>query len=111
MDKKELSIEEKVAGWKKLYGDVFEIKVGTKKEDTEELEDIKVAYLKRPSRKALGAAAVLGKNDPMKYNEVLLNNCWIEGDEEIKTDDALFLGASAQLAELIEIKEASLKKL
>jgi len=70
-----------------------------------------VAYLKKPNRKALGAAAVVGKADPMKYNEILLNNCWIEGDEKIKTDDSLFLGVSAQLAELIEIKEASLKKL
>lgn len=47
----------------------------------------------------------------MKYNEFLLNNCWLEGDEIIKTDDALFLGVSAQLAEIIEMKEATLKKL
>ena len=47
----------------------------------------------------------------MKYNEILLNNCWIAGDEEIKKDDALFLGVSAKLADLIEVKEAELKKL
>lgn len=69
----------------------------------------KVAYLKRPSRQALSAAAVVGKNDPMKYNEILLNNCWLDGDEEIKTDDSLFLGVSAKLGELVEVKEAELK--
>ena len=64
-----------------------------------------------PSRQALSAAAVVGKNDPMKYNEILLNNCWLDGDEEIKTDDSLFLGVSAKLGELVEVKEAELKKL
>lgn len=82
----------------KKYGDVFCVVVGDK-----------VAYLKRPSRQALSAAAVVGKNDPMKYNEILLNNCWLDGDEEIKTDDSLFLGVSAKLGELVEVKEAELK--
>lgn len=98
--KTEKTIEKKIATWKEQYGNVYQVEVGGH-----------VAYLKKPSRKTLGAAAVLGKADPMKYNEVLLNNCWIEGDETIKTDDSLFLGVSAQLAEIIEIKEATLKKL
>lgn len=94
------TVEEKIETWKKKYGEIFLVEV-----------DGRSAYLKKPDRKALGAAAVIGKTDPMKYNEILLSNCWIEGDEEIKTDDALFLGVSAQLAELIEIKEATIKKL
>lgn len=98
--KQEMTVEQKIEEWKKKYGDVFKVEV-----------DGHVAYLKKPSRKALGAAAVIGKSDIIKYNEVLLNNCWIEGDEVIKEDDSLFLGVSAQLAELVEIKEATLKKL
>lgn len=94
------TIDQKIEEWKAKHGNVYQIEV-----------DGHIAYLKRPSRKALGAAAVVGKTDPMKYNEVLLANCWLEGDEAIKTDDALFLGVSAQLAEIIEIKEATLKKL
>lgn len=91
-------VQEQIEAWKKKYGDVFCVVVGDK-----------VAYLKRPSRQALSAAAVVGKNDPMKYNEILLNNCWLDGDEEIKTDDSLFLGVSAKLGELVEVKEAELK--
>lgn len=98
--KVEKTIEQKIEEWKAKHGDVYKVEV-----------DGREAYLKRPSRKALSAAAVVGKSDPMKYNEVLLANCWLEGDEEIKTNDSLFLGVSGQLAELIEIKEASLKKL
>ena len=59
----------------------------------------------------LSAAATVGQKDPLKYNEIILANCWISGDEEIKTDDALFLGVSGVLSEIIEIKEATLKKL
>lgn len=73
--------------------------------------DDRIAYLRRPTRKALSAAAVVGKTDPMKYNEVLLKNCWLGGDEEIQEKDDLFLGASEALADLIEKKEATLKKL
>ncbi len=98
--KVEKTIEQKISEWKAKHGDVFQVEV-----------DNRVAYLKRPDRKVLGAAAVTGKSDPMKYNEVILNNCWLEGDEEIRTNDAMFLGVSAQLAEIIEIKEATLKKL
>ncbi|MCD8030078.1 MAG: hypothetical protein LUF04_10385 [Bacteroides sp.] len=98
--KEDKTMEQKISEWKEKYGEVFQVEV-----------DGHVAYLRKPTRKALGAAAVVGKSDPMKYNEILLTNCWLEGDEEIKTDDSLFLGVSAQLAELIEIKEATLKKL
>lgn len=98
--KMEMTPEKKIAQWKEQYGDVFQVSV-----------DGRTAYLKKPTRKALSAAAVIGKTDPMKYNEILLANCWLEGDEEIKTDDALFLGVSGQLAEIIEIKEAEIKKL
>lgn len=92
--------KEQIETLKKKHGEIFEI----------EVED-KVCYLKKPSRKVLSLAATAGQHDPMKYNEVILANCWVSGDEEIKTDDAYFLGVSGVLTELIEIKKASLKKL
>lgn len=100
MNEENKATVEQIEEWKKKHGDVFQVTV-----------EGKTAYLHKPDRKALGAATVIGKSDPMKYNEILLNNCWIAGDEEIKKDDALFLGVSAKLADLIEVKEAELKKL
>lgn len=67
---------------------------------------IKSCYLKKPARKALSYAAVSAQTDPLKYNEVILNDCWLAGDEEIKTDNGLFLSVSQKLPLLIEIKEA-----
>ncbi|MFR9545352.1 MAG: hypothetical protein SNJ29_07215 [Rikenellaceae bacterium] len=91
--------QSQIDSWKKSHGEVFCVEVEDKK-----------CYLKRPSRKALGAAAVLSGGDSIKYNEVILNNCWLGGDEEFKTEDAYFLGISQTLAELIEVKKATLKK-
>ncbi len=92
--------KETIQEWKKKYGTIHKLSV-----------DDKVAYLKTPDRKTLSYATSIATKDPLKFNEVLLNNCWLGGDEEIKTDDSLFLSASAKLADLIEVKEASLEKI
>ncbi len=92
--------EEQIQNWKQKHGEIFKIDV----------ED-KTCYLKRPSRKALSFASQVGAKDPLKFNEIILKDCWIDGDEEIQVDDTLFLSASSKLAELIEVKEASLVKL
>lgn len=92
--------QEQIAQWKKDHDEVFVAEVG----------DFR-CYLKKPSRKTLSAAAVVGAKDPLKYNEIVLKNCWLAGDEVIQNDDALFLGISGQLGEIIEVAEASIKKL
>ena len=47
----------------------------------------------------------------MKFNEIVLNQCWIAGDEEIREDDDYFLAACPVLEGLMESKQAELKKL
>lgn len=86
--------------WKKKYGRVFRVDVAGRS-----------AYLKKPDRRVLALASVEGGKDPFKYNEVLLRNCWLAGDETIQEDDELFLGVSAKLQELIKIEEADLVEL
>ena len=96
---KEITTEQ-IAAWKKKYGAVYEIAVDGKK-----------CYLRKPDRKTLSYASAVGTNDPLKFSEIMLNGCWLGGDEEIKTNDDLFLSVSGKLGELIETKEAELKKL
>jgi hypothetical protein len=91
---------EQIAKWKKEHKNVFAIKV-----------DGHICYLKSPDRKTLSYASSLGMKDPLKFNEIILENCFLGGSEEIKTDDGLFLGASGKISELIEVKEAELEKL
>lgn len=91
---------EQIKEWKDKYKDVYMISV-----------DERSCYLRRPTRKELSYATMAAKNDPLKFNEVILSSCWLDGDDEIKTDDYLFLGASTQIANIVQVKEAELKKL
>lgn len=93
-------MQEQIEQWKKQHGEIFKLIV-----------DDKVAYLKKPSRKVLSYASSIGTKDPMKFNEIILNECFIGGDEDIKTDDSYFLAAASKLADIIEVKEAELVKL
>ena len=92
--------KEQIQEWKQQYKDIFVISVEDKK-----------AYLRTPDRKTLSYASTLATKDPLRFNEVILGNCWLGGDEEIKTDDSLFLAVSSKLPDLIQIKEATLEKL
>jgi hypothetical protein len=47
----------------------------------------------------------------IKFNEIILNNCWHGGSEEIKTDNGLFFGVSGKITELIQVNDAELVKL
>lgn len=91
---------EQIEAWKREHGEVFAIEV-----------DGRVCYLKKPGRKDLSYASFAGKNDPLKFNEVIINNCWLGGDDAIRTDDTLFLSIGGEIAQMIEVKEAQLKKL
>jgi hypothetical protein len=90
---------EQIENWKKKYGDIFLVEV-----------DDSVCYLKKPDRKTMSYVATLG-NNPIRANEALLENCWLGGDESIKTDDEKFYGVSAKLNEIVAIKEAEITKL
>ncbi|MCX6232616.1 MAG: hypothetical protein NTZ33_13855 [Bacteroidetes bacterium] len=91
--------KEQIEIWKKKYGQVNGIIVSGH-----------ICYLKPVDRKTLSFASSVGAKDPLKFNEVILDNCWLGGSEEIKTDDTLFLSAGAKLAELIEIRDAEIVK-
>ena len=90
--------EGQIDAWKAQYGDVFKIIV-----------DDKECYLHKPDRNTL--AAVTSIKNPIKVAEFILNNCWIDGDEDIKTKDDYFLGVSQQLTNLIQVKAAEIVKL
>ncbi len=83
---------------KAKHGDIWEVRV----------DDI-VAYVKKPTRAIQRAAARLGKDDPYKFNEVLVKNCFVGGDERIKDEENIDEAAN-QIADLIPQKAGSIKK-
>ena len=90
--------KEQIQEWKKKHGDLFEITV-----------DGKSCILHRPTRRDLSYARVV--KDPIKMSETMLIQLWVDGDEEIKTDDALFFAAIQKMQDVLEVKEAEIKKL
>ena len=70
-----------------------------------------ICYLRTPKQKDLSAASVASKVDPLKFNEVILRQCWLGGDEAIRIDDRMFLSVSGKIPDIIEVAEAELEKL
>ena len=95
-----IATPEQISEWKKKHGSIFELTV----------ED-KSCILRKPAIKDLSAASAVGQKDPFAYNRVILKNCWLTGDEEIKTNEDYFLAAGGKLSEIIEVKESEIKKL
>lgn len=95
---------EQLAGWKKKYGEdgIYEVVVDDKK-----------AILHKPSRKDISYATSGSSSgqDAMKFNEILMRQCWVDGDREILEDDDYFFGAVPTLQAILEVKKAEIKKL
>ena len=73
------------------------------------VEDAK-AWLKNIDRKLVSMVSMTAGSDPIEAAEVILENCWLEGDERIKTVDEYFFGAMTQLQALRAMKSAQIKK-
>lgn len=92
---------EQIQGWKEKYKTVHKLSI----------ED-KTAYLRKPDRRTLSLAMTkISKGDIIGGSEAILENCWLGGDTEIKTDDDLFMAATSKVGDLIQVKEAELEKL
>lgn len=90
--------KQQIEEWKAKHGELFEITV-----------DGKSCILHRPTRQNLSYVSVV--KDPIKMSEAMLNQLWVAGDEDIKTDDSLFLAAIQKMQDVLEVKEAEIKKL
>jgi hypothetical protein len=93
--------EKQIAEWKKANPNgIFELTVGDKS-----------AYLKKPDRKVISMATSLGSTDPVHIAELIMDACWLGGDEEIRKDDDYFMSAMNKLQDMVDLKEADLKKI
>lgn len=89
---------EQINEWKQKHGELFQISV-----------EGKSCILRKLNRQDLSYASVV--KDPIKMSEALMNRLWVAGDEEIRTDDSLFIAAISRMDEVMKIKEAEIKKL
>lgn len=85
--------------WKKKFPRIFKIQ----SEDS-------VAYVRKPNINDLRYASKAGMDDPLKLTEVLLKQCWLDGDEAIRTDEDKFLGVSSQMQEILKVAQTTIKE-
>ena len=88
-----------ISAWKEQYHEVYYISIEGKK-----------GYFRMPDRATIGYAMSQATNNPLGYYEALAQSTWLGGDNELLADDAYFLSICNRLSELIQIKEAELKK-
>lgn len=71
----------------------------------------KNAYISVPDRKVMAAAMAQAAVDPFGDVETVYQNCWLAGDEEMRTEENLLLSAKTKMDDLFEIVEVEVKKL
>lgn len=67
-------------------------------------------WLMNMTRQLVSMVATSAGSDPVEAAELILENCWLEGDERIKEDDEYFLEAITLLQQLRTSKVGSIKK-
>lgn len=90
---------EQIEAYKAKHGEIYLI----------EVEGGKSCILRTPTRKDLSYMTAIA--DPIKMNETAIANLWVDGDEEVKTDDSLFFAVMSKMETLFKFKEATIKKL
>lgn len=99
---------EQIDNWKKdvakQYGEnhkVFEYKI-----------DDKVCYLRTVDRNTFSlASSKVASAGPNKFNEIVLDNVWLGGDESIRKDDRYYFGLIEFIEEMMDKKKGSLTTL
>ena len=88
---------EQIAQWKEQYGKVFSYEV-----------DGRICYLRPVDRNTYALAASKVTTSPAKFNEILVEKCWLGGDEEIRKNDEYYFGLCDFTEELLNKKKGQL---
>lgn len=71
-----------------------------------------VGYLRNIDRRTLSAAMnKISRSDIVGAAEIILENCWLGGDDEIKKDDDVFGATVTVIGDLLQTKKAELENL
>lgn len=91
MQKENKTLEQKIQEWKEKHGGVFELPV-----------DDKTCYLRTPNmldyQRAFTAMQDGGNSS---FGDVMLEALWLEGDREIRTDNAYFSPAKKEVMKFL----------
>jgi hypothetical protein len=96
--------EEQIRHWKEQYKcKIFEFSTKEEKE-----EDRKRAYFRAIPLSVLDAQSNVRKTSELRADEVIIENCWLGGDECIKNEDYYKLGLKGWLGMLVVAAEGEM---
>lgn len=95
MDTKELQkrFGAQIENWKKEHGKVFGYIS----------EDGKIGVFRTPDLTILDLCQAIAKGSSVRYDCAMIENCWLGGDECLKSETKYVLGIKNWLADLIEV--------
>lgn len=91
--------------WKNRWGEVTQISVKT--DDGRTL----YGYFKKPDLETIAASTRFIDTDPVKGGVIVMENCWLGGDEAIKTDDEAKFSVILRVNKLFKVLETEVKKM
>lgn len=95
---------EEVSKLKNKHGRIYEVEVQS---DTD--GETFTAYFRRPTMDTLAAVSKLAKTNEIMAGKALVENCFVGGADEVKTDPALFLAVVGQLSGIFGRVRATIK--
>ena len=101
---KALKVEHKV-------DELHEIEVVVAKNDDGDPIDVAVGYIKEPNRNVVALAMrKMSTSDLVGAGDVIIANCFVAGDERLKTDKKVSIAAAFQAANAVDLLTGSIKK-
>lgn len=92
---------EQINSYKAKHGKVFKYKS----------KDGKMCLLKSPDLNVIDACRTISGGSSVKFDKALVDNCWIDGDEELRTETKYQLGLFDWLGGIIEKVDGELEEL
>lgn len=99
---------EQIEQWKKEVQQKYGASAKVFKYET---EDGKVCYLRTIDRTTYSAAINKLSTSSVKFNETIIDNIWLGGDDEIRKSDQYFFGLVEFIEQLMAKKKGSLLEL
>lgn len=93
--------KEQIKAYKAKYGSLYRYTSS----------DGKSCLLRSPNLEILDACRTISGGSSIKFDKALVENCWVDGDKELKTLDKYQMGLFDWLGGIIEKVEGELEQL
>lgn len=95
-----------ISQWKQRWGSVTQITVSL-----DDAGNKATGYFKKPGLDTISAASPKMENDPIGAGKIVFENCWLGGDEIIKTNDEALFSTILEVNRLFKFRETEVKNL